>query len=42
MGNAPSSFQLMGAPSTEASLCKIGYAYEKATHWHLQQPELTI
>jgi Asp-tRNA(Asn)/Glu-tRNA(Gln) amidotransferase A subunit family amidase len=32
----------MGAALTEATLCKIGYAYEQATQWHLQHPEITI
>jgi amidase len=41
-GMPPPGFQLMGAALTEATLCKIGYAYEQATQWHLQHPEITI
>ena len=39
-GMAPPGFQLMGAALTEAMLCRIGYAYEQATQWHLQHPEI--
>ena len=39
-GFPPPGFQLMGAPLTEATLCRIGYAYEQATEWHLQHPDI--
>jgi aspartyl-tRNA(Asn)/glutamyl-tRNA(Gln) amidotransferase subunit A len=39
-GMPPPGFQLMGAALTEATLCRIGYAYEQATKWHLQHPEI--
>jgi len=34
----PPGFQLMGSPMTEAVLCRIGYAYERATGWSKQHP----
>ena len=39
-GLPPPGFQLMGAPLTEATLCRIGYAYEQATGWHMQHPNI--
>jgi amidase len=39
-GMPPPGFQLMGAALSEATLCRIGYAYEQATQWHLQHPEI--
>jgi amidase len=39
-GMPPPGFQLMGAALSEATLCRIGYAYERATEWHLQHPEI--
>ena len=39
-GMPPPGFQLMGSALTEATLCRIGYAYEQATKWHLQHPEI--
>ncbi len=39
-GFPPPGFQLMGAPLTEATLCRIGYAYEQATGWHMQHPNI--
>jgi amidase len=39
-GMPPHGFQLMGAPLTEATLCRIGYAYEQATGWSKQHPNV--
>jgi Asp-tRNA(Asn)/Glu-tRNA(Gln) amidotransferase A subunit family amidase len=30
----------MSSALTEATLCRIGYAYEKATKWNLQHPNI--
>lgn len=37
-GMPPPGFQLMGGALTEATLCRIGYAYEEATGWSKQHP----
>lgn len=39
-GFPPPGFQLIGGPLTEATLCRIGLAYEQATEWHKQHPTL--
>ena len=39
-GLPPPGFQLMGAPLTEKMLCRIGYAYEQATGWSKQHPNI--
>lgn len=39
-GMPPPGFQLMSSALTEATLCRIGYAYEKATRWNLQHPPI--
>ena len=39
-GFPPPGFQLMAAPLMEATLCRIGYAYEQATGWYLQHPPI--
>jgi amidase len=39
-GMPPPGFQLMSSALTEATLCRIGYAYEKATKWNLQHPNI--
>ncbi|MEP7322880.1 MAG: amidase [Saprospiraceae bacterium] len=39
-GMPPPGFQLMGGPLTEASLFRIGYAYEQATEWYKQHPNI--
>lgn len=36
----PLGMQLMGRPFDEATVLKIGYAYEQATEWHKRAPEL--
>jgi amidase len=35
----PFALQLLGADQTEARLCKIGCAYERATPWHERHPD---
>jgi amidase len=39
-GMPPPGFQLMGGPLTESMLCRIGYAYEEATGWSKQHPNI--
>ena len=39
-GLPPPGFQLIGSPLTESMLCRIGYAYEQATEWHKQHPDI--
>ena len=34
----PVSVQLVGAPFAEATLVRIGRAFQAATNWHRQQP----
>lgn len=34
----PYTMQLAGSPLSEATLCRIGQAYEDATHWHTLHP----
>jgi amidase len=36
----PLSVQFVGRRLSEASLCRIGHAYEQATTWHLRHPEV--
>jgi amidase len=36
----PLSLQLIGHPLTEASLCRVGYGYERATDWHRRHPPI--
>jgi amidase len=38
--NAPYAFQLMGKRLSEATLFRIGRAYEDATEWHLRHPTM--
>ena len=37
---APLSLQLVGRDRSEATLCRLGHAYEQATEWHLRHPEV--
>ncbi len=37
---APYSVQLVGRDLSEATLCRIAYAYEQATEWHTRHPEV--
>lgn len=39
-GMPPPGFQIMSSALTEATLCRIGYAYEQATKWNLQHPSV--
>ena len=36
----PSAFQLMGRPFSEATLFRLGHAYQGATDWHTRAPSL--
>ena len=37
----PIGVQLMGAPFAEATLIRIGRAFQRATDWHRRRPALT-
>ena len=37
---APHSLQLVGRDLSEATLCRIAYAYEQATDWHTRHPDV--
>lgn len=39
-GGMPTSFQLTGRPFAEAALMTAGHAYQSATDWHKQAPNL--
>ena len=36
----PTAFQLMGRPFSEATLFRLGHAYQSATDWHTRAPSL--
>ncbi|MDP9368302.1 MAG: amidase [Chloroflexota bacterium] len=36
----PVGLQLVGRPFAEATLCRIGHAYEQTTRWHLRLPPI--
>ena len=36
----PIGMQILGAPFTEERVLRLGHAYQMATDWHLQSPEL--
>ncbi|MDA1372818.1 MAG: amidase [Proteobacteria bacterium] len=36
----PYAVQLLGSRLAELALCRIGHAYEKATEWHSQHPDV--
>lgn len=36
----PVGLQIAGKPFDEQTICQVGYAYEQATEWHRQHPEL--
>jgi len=36
----PTAFQLAGPPFAEASLIRLGCAYQRATDWHRRLPPL--
>lgn len=37
---APLSLQLVGRDRSEATLCRLGHAYEQATEWHVRHPDV--
>jgi Asp-tRNA(Asn)/Glu-tRNA(Gln) amidotransferase A subunit family amidase len=37
-GMPPLGFQIMSSALTEATRCRIAYAYEQATKWNLKHP----
>jgi aspartyl-tRNA(Asn)/glutamyl-tRNA(Gln) amidotransferase subunit A len=37
----PVAVQLLGAPFAEATLIRAGRAFQHATDWHLQRPDLS-
>jgi aspartyl-tRNA(Asn)/glutamyl-tRNA(Gln) amidotransferase subunit A len=37
----PIGMQLMGAPFAEATVLRIGQAFQRATDWHLRRPDLS-
>lgn len=39
-GGLPLTMQLQGAPLSEATLCRIGHAYEQATEWNSLHPDV--
>lgn len=40
-GGLPIGVQLIGAPFTEATLVRVGRAFQRATDWHLRRPDLS-
>jgi len=38
--NTPYAVQFLGSRLAESSLCRIAYAYEQASNWHLRHPSL--
>ena len=36
----PLALQIAGKPFDEASVLRVGHAYERATRWHGQRPPL--
>jgi aspartyl-tRNA(Asn)/glutamyl-tRNA(Gln) amidotransferase subunit A len=34
----PTSLQIIGHPFAEATVLRIGWAYEQATEWHMRRP----
>jgi aspartyl-tRNA(Asn)/glutamyl-tRNA(Gln) amidotransferase subunit A len=36
----PLAFQLVGRPFDEATVLRLGHAYQQATDWHAHEPEL--
>ncbi|RPI41933.1 MAG: amidase [Betaproteobacteria bacterium] len=39
-GGLPHGMQIMGRPFDEATVLRVGYAYEQATEWHRRRPPL--
>ncbi|ETW92432.1 MAG: hypothetical protein ETSY1_43645 [Candidatus Entotheonella factor] len=42
LSGLPMALQIVGKPFDEATVLRIGYAYESHTTWHLQFPEIAI
>lgn len=38
----PLGMQILGRPFAEATVLRVGYAYEQATIWHQQHPQLDV
>jgi aspartyl-tRNA(Asn)/glutamyl-tRNA(Gln) amidotransferase subunit A len=38
--NLPLGMQILGRPFDEATVLRVGYAYEQASTWHRQHPQL--
>jgi Asp-tRNA(Asn)/Glu-tRNA(Gln) amidotransferase A subunit family amidase len=36
----PLAFQLVGRPFDEATVLRVGHAYQRATDWHTREPDL--
>ena len=36
----PLAFQLVGRPFDEATVLRLGHAYQQATDWHTRRPAL--
>jgi aspartyl-tRNA(Asn)/glutamyl-tRNA(Gln) amidotransferase subunit A len=36
----PMGLQIAGRPFDETTICQVAYAYEQATKWHMQHPDL--
>jgi aspartyl-tRNA(Asn)/glutamyl-tRNA(Gln) amidotransferase subunit A len=34
----PFALQIVGRPFAEATVLRVGHAYEQATDWHLRRP----
>ncbi|PJF29695.1 MAG: Asp-tRNA(Asn)/Glu-tRNA(Gln) amidotransferase GatCAB subunit A [Phototrophicales bacterium] len=41
-GGMPIGFQLIGKPFDEQTILRVAHAYEQATTWHLQHPQMRI
>ena len=39
-GGLPLAFQLAGRPFDEATVLRVGHAYQRVTDWHARQPQL--
>ena len=39
-GGLPLAFQLVGRPFDEATVLRLGHAYQRATDWHTREPDL--
>lgn len=41
-GGMPIGFQLIGKPFDEQTILRVAHAYEQATTWHLQHPQIAV